>query len=50
MVHWAWVPFALFIGMFGGLFLAAMIDAGGEKEGRNHENSERRRSAGWPVD
>ena len=34
MVHWAWIPFALSIGAIGGLFLAAMIEAGDEKKGR----------------
>ena len=50
MVHWGWIPAALSIGAIIGLFLAAMIEAGGEKEGRDNENSERRRSSGWPVD
>ena len=34
MVHWVWIPFALSIGMLIGLFLAALIEAGDEKEGR----------------
>ena len=34
MVHWALIPAALSIGAIIGLFLAAMIEAGNEKEGR----------------
>ena len=35
MVHWLLIPAALSIGAIIGLFLAAMIEAGGdEKEGR----------------
>ena len=34
MVHWAMVPAALSIGVLIGLFLAALIEAGDEKEGR----------------
>ena len=34
MVHWLLIPAALSIGMILGLFLAAMIEAGDEKEGR----------------
>ena len=34
MVHWALIPAALSIGAIIGLFLAALIEAGDEKEGR----------------
>ena len=34
MVHWLLIPAALSIGAIIGLFLAAMIEAGNEKEGR----------------
>ena len=34
MVHWLLIPAALSIGTLFGLFLAAMIEAGDEKEGR----------------
>ena len=34
MVHWAMVPAALSIGVLIGLFLAALIEAGDEEEGR----------------
>ena len=34
MVHWLLIPAALSIGAIIGLFLAALIEAGDEEEGR----------------
>ena len=44
MVHWAWIPFALSIGVIVGMFLLAWLEVTREdkKKGRENESGERR--------